>query len=158
MTRDQMEVVVGMALLIAFMLVLAFSYGSREYGGSGYALTGVFNRVDGLVVGDQVQISGVRVGTVDGMSLDERYRALVTLRIDPGVQVPADSDAAVHTDGLFGRKFVVLGPGGDAKMLGANDRIDYTQGSVLVDELLEQIIAEGKAHRRKPASAGKGGR
>ena len=157
MIRESKEIVVGLALLIGLVAMIGVSYGSRGYGGTGYVLTGVFGRVDGLAVGDDVTISGVRVGAVEGMTLGPDYRALVMLRLDPGIQVPSDSDAAVHTDGLFGRKSVVLGPGGDTKMLAAGDRITYTQGSVLVDELLEQIIAEGKARRRKGAASPKEG-
>ncbi|MSO54464.1 MAG: MCE family protein [Rhodospirillales bacterium] len=157
MARDTKEILVGFGLLIGLVLAIALSYGSRGYTGTGYVVTGVFNRVDGLVIGNTVTISGVRVGSVEHVTLDKDYRALVAIRLDPGVQLPSDSDAAVHTDGLFGRKFVVLGPGGDTKMFAGGERITYTQGSVLVDDLLEQIIAEGKSRQRKGAASTKEG-
>ena len=76
--------------------------------------------------------------TSPGISLllDDRYRALVTLRITADVKMPTDTAAAIHTDGLIGTKFVILDPGGN---------VSFTQDAVLVDELLELIIAEGMA-------------
>ena len=74
-------------------------------------LTATFNRVDGLVVGDEVRLGGIRVGSVQRMTLVDDFRARIALQLDAGVRLPTDSAAAIHTDGLFGSKFVVLDPG-----------------------------------------------
>ena len=137
MERDDREILVGMADFVAPALALELSYGgSRLKPVSDYALTATSNRVDGLSIGDDMRLSGVKAGSVEQQILDDRYRALVTLRITADVKMPTDTAAAIHTDGLIGTKFVILDPGGN---------IPFTQDAVLVDELLELIIAEGMA-------------
>ena len=150
--REVTEIVVGMAVFLALVFTLLYSYGGRDLTPvGGYALTAKFNRVDGLAVGDEVRLGGIRVGTVERLALDDHYRAVMTLRIDSDVKLPEDTAVAIHTDGLFGTKFVVLDPGGEEAVLGPGDSISFTQGAVLVDELLELIIAEGKARRNRNA-------
>lgn len=145
------EIVVGIAAVLAFTLVLLISYGAeRVEAGSGfsqYRLSAVFNRVDGLDIGDRVQVSGVTVGKVEDMALAPDFRARVTFSVRRDIQLPADTSIAIHTDGLFGSKFVVLDPGGDERMLKDGDVILYSQDALIVSELLELIIAEGKSKR-----------
>ena len=74
--------------------------------------------------------------------------------MDSSVRLPADTSAAIHTDGLFGSKFVVLEPGGEETYLGDGDVITFTQDAVIVSELLDLIIAEGRARRAAPAAEG----
>ena len=145
------EIVVGATTLAVLALVLVVVYGGADKearaGLASYKVFATFNRVDGLDVGDEVMVGGIPVGRVESMELDSDFRARVTLRIDRGVQVPIDTAAAIHTDGLFGSKFVVLDPGGDEKMLEEGSSIDFTQDSVVVSDLLDLIIREGKATR-----------
>jgi phospholipid/cholesterol/gamma-HCH transport system substrate-binding protein len=63
------------------------------------------------------------------------------------VRIPTDTSVSIQTDGLFGRKFVVLEPGGDDTMLADGGVITFTQDSLIVGELLDLIIAEGRAQR-----------
>ena len=72
---------------------------------------------------------------------------MVTFWIDGDVKIPKDSSAAIHTDGLFGSKFISLGPGAEEALLKDGDTITFTQDAVVVSELLDLIISEGKAKR-----------
>jgi ABC-type transporter Mla subunit MlaD len=83
------------------------------------------------------------------MRLGPNFEALVDLRIDNPVGLPTDTSAAIHTDGLFGSKHVVLVPGADDTELKAGGRIDLTQDSVVVTDLLDLIIGEAKANAAK---------
>jgi phospholipid/cholesterol/gamma-HCH transport system substrate-binding protein len=145
------QIVVGVAALVVLALVLIVVYGGADKEAraelAGYRVFATFNRVDGLAVGADVLVSGIPVGRVEGMDLDRDFRARVTMRIDRGVELPIDTAAAIHTDGLFGSKFVILDPGGDEKMLNDGSDIEFTQGSVVVSDLLDLIIREGKATR-----------
>jgi phospholipid/cholesterol/gamma-HCH transport system substrate-binding protein len=89
------------------------------------------------------------------MRLGPHYTAIVDLRIDMPIELPTDTSAAIHTDGLFGQKHVVLVPGADDKVLKAGSSITLTQDSVLVGDLLELIIGEGKAKlgKKEPAKS-----
>ncbi len=142
---------VGFATIVAIGGMLLFSYvGTRMHHASAadsMRIYATFNRVDGLNVGDEVEVAGVPVGRVAAMTLETNHRARLTLLVDDDVLLPTDTSAAIHTDGLFGRKFVVLQPGGDEAMLKADGVITFTQDSLIVSELLDLIIAEGRAQR-----------
>ena len=163
MTSEGKEMAVGVLVLMGIVLALLYTYAlDRTVSSGGYTVTATFNRVDGLVPGDAVQMAGIPVGSVEDMSLDEHYRAVLTLRLNGGLVIPTDTAVAIHTNGLFGSKYVVLDAGGAETGLKPGDRISYTQDAVLVDELLELIIAQGKANRKRtddqPADPGKGER
>ncbi len=156
MSPDAKEITVGGLAFLALVLLLGFLYGGRELtakaASSDYIVVATFNRVDGLLVGAPVRLGGIQVGTVDGQVLDVYYRAVTTLKIDADVKLPTDTSVAIHTDGLFGTKYVVLEPGGDEEFMGEGDEINFTQDAVIVAELLELIIAQGKANRERRAS------
>ena len=150
MTRDNLEKTVGGVVVICLALVLASSYGGQPLKADGaYDLKAGFNRIDGIAIGDEVRLGGIKVGTVAGQALDDQFRAMLTFRLDAGLALPSDSSAAIHTDGLFGAKFIILDPGGEEETLENGDEIQFTQDSVIVEDLLELIIAEGKANRAK---------
>ncbi len=145
------EIVIGAAAVACFAALLAVSYGGRALVGggdfSGYRLHVHFNRVDGLSEEAPVYLSGIEVGRVQQMALTENNRARVTLWIRPGIALPQDTSAAIHTDGLFGAKFMALDPGGAEAILEDGDTITFSQDALIVSQLLELIIAQGKAAR-----------
>ena len=152
------EILVGAAALVVLALVLIVVYGGADKEAraelASYRVFAIFNRIDGLAVGNDVLVSGIPVGRVEGMDLDSDFRARVTMLIDRGVELPIDTAAAIHTDGLFGSKFVILDPGGDEKMLEDGSAIEFTQDSVVVSDLLDLIIREGKAARSQGEEKG----
>jgi len=147
------DTLVGGLVFFFFAVLLMVSYGGKQMASKAsvgtYPIRAVFSRVDGLFKGDEVRLGGIRMGTVGQQLLDKNFRAVVTLNMNDGLKIPVDSAAAIHTDGLLGSKFVVIDPGGAEKMLAAGDEIEYTQGSVVVSELLSLIIDEGKAKKAK---------
>jgi phospholipid/cholesterol/gamma-HCH transport system substrate-binding protein len=167
MTSESREILIGAGAFGCLLLVLTYLYAGRDWRetragaslGGEKTVVARFNRVDGLVEGDDVMLGGIRVGTVRKMALDDHYRAVVTVKIFGDVPLPADTSAAIHTDGLFGSKFMVLEPGGDPKMLKSGSEITFTQDAVIVSDLLELIISEGRAalagRRKDPDKAGK---
>lgn len=149
-TRD---VFVGAAVVVALLGLFGLSYTGKQLSAEAsvgaYRVTATFNRVDGLFEGDEVRMGGIRIGTVGAQRLDKNYRAVVILNIDNDTMMPIDSAAAIHTDGLFGSKFVVFEPGIEDDMLKTGDEIQYTQGAMVVSELLNLIIEEGHARKNK---------
>ena len=151
--ENDRNAVVGGLVLAVLVFAMAISYGGSKISDKAqvgsYSLSATFNQVDGLFVGDEVRLGGIRVGKVAAQRLDNNFRAVVTLDIDSNVELPLDSSAAIHTDGLFGSKFVVLDPGGEMDLLEHGQSIDYTQDAVIVSDLLDLIISEGKAKANK---------
>lgn len=154
--RELREIAIGAGAVLVLALALGGSYGGgasqAESGIGQYRLYASFNRVDGLRVGNPVMLSGIPIGAVDAMNLGDYYRARVTLRVDSSVALPKDTAAAIHTDGLFGSKFVTLSPGAEEDNLGDGDMIAYTQDSLIVSDLLDLIIAQGKSARGENGS------
>ncbi len=154
--RDEVrELLVGAGAAVVFAVVLlaAYSGGGAASASSGYTVYATFNRIDGLVIGDNVQLAGVPIGKVASLTLGPNFRAQVGLHVDDAaIAIPTDSSVAIHTDGLFGRKFVVVEPGGDETPLAPGGAISFTQDSLIVSELLDLVISEGRA-QRAPAGA-----
>ncbi len=149
MAREVQEIVIGALTVLALAAVLVFMNARSEplAATSGLVVQAKFNKVDGLADGAEVRMGGIAIGKVVDMKLDKQYRAVITLRFDDPVKLPKDSSASIHTDGLFGSKFVVLEPGAEEAPLKTGDVISYTQDALVVSDLLELIISEGKIAR-----------
>ncbi len=127
----------GETILGAVVAVVAigfFAFAAAQAGqsgaGQGYDLTARFQRVDGINVGSDVRISGVKVGVVRAVALDQdTYLARVTLAMNTGVQVLDDSTARIASDGLLGGAYVAIEPAG-MDVLAPGGEIPNTQGAV----------------------------
>ena len=151
---EQRKMVVGGGVVTALALVFGlFSGRSEAPSTDSYTVEARFNRIDGLASGGEVRLGGVRIGTVAGQSLNEHYQAIIELVIDNNIKLPTDTSAAIHTDGLFGAKYVVLEPGGEAENISDGGAITFTQDSLIVSELLDLIIAQGKQQAKEAAEA-----
>lgn len=143
-----LEAGTGVAVIAAGALLLGYVYsGTGKKVDPGYDVRATFKKTDGLVYGAQVRLSGMVVGKVTGYKLDDSYRAVVTLHLQPGVELPKDTSALIHTDGLLGSKYVELQPGGDEDLIKPNGAVLYTQDSVDLVELLDKIVSMAKARR-----------
>lgn len=142
---------VAIALLVGSLAM--FYSGQPQQARAGmetYRIFADFNRIDGLSPGADVRLSGIPVGRVETASLVDGFRVRIAMLIDSDVELPADTAASIQTDGLFGAKSMVLDPGGDERMLADSDAISFTQDAVVVSDLLDLIIAEGRAARGMP--------
>ena len=151
------SIIVGGFVALALVLIFAIISGKQHVvtgpGAGKYRISAMFNRVDGLVDGDEVRLGGIRIGTVTTQALDKDYRAIIGMDIDAEIKLPNDTSAAIQTDGLFGSKFIVLDPGGEEEYLVSGDMITFTQDAMIVSELLDQIIAQGERTAKDSALA-----
>jgi phospholipid/cholesterol/gamma-HCH transport system substrate-binding protein len=119
--------------VVAVVAVGFFVFAAAQAGqntGSGYELIARFQRVDGIAVGSDVRVSGVKVGVVRAVSLDpDTYMARLSLSVAEGVEVLDDSTARIASDGLLGGAYVAIEPAG-MDVLPAGGEIPNTQGSV----------------------------
>ncbi|NVK17947.1 MAG: MCE family protein [Methylocystaceae bacterium] len=147
------EKIVGGLTFCILLIAIFLSYGQpeAELDDGSYKIKATFSRVDGLADDAEVRMGGVQIGQVIAAELNDNYRAVLTMRIQQGIKLPLDTSAAIHTDGLFGAKFIELEPGGEEEMMANDSSIDMTQSSVVVEELLELIISEGKSKRAQDA-------
>jgi phospholipid/cholesterol/gamma-HCH transport system substrate-binding protein len=75
----------------------------------------LFEDAGGLAVGNDVTISGIKVGSVSDVSLQGR-NAVVTFAIDGTVSLGSDTTAHVRTGTLLGERVLTLEPHGNGTM------------------------------------------
>lgn len=139
----RIEIIVGMFVFvgIASMFYMALKLG--EVGGlgeSGYHLTADFEDVGGVRAGADVMIAGVVIGRVDGVHLNKRDLAEVSMRINDNVKITSDAIASIRTKGIIGDRFVRISQGGDDVMLKNGDRIEETEPAISLEGLVSKYI------------------
>jgi phospholipid/cholesterol/gamma-HCH transport system substrate-binding protein len=142
MKGNLFEALIGAAVLAVAAVFLTFAFSNSDISSvQGYEVVAKFDRVDGLNVGSDVRLSGIKVGTVLEQALDgESYLAIVRLSIDPAVRLPLDTSAEIVSESLLGGRFMALIPGGDIDMIEPGGEIQFTQGPVILENLIGQLI------------------
>lgn len=144
MANNAAETLIGAAVLLTAGGFLAYASQTANIGVSGaeYELKASFRKAEGLVVGGDVRVAGVKVGTVRSLNLDMKtYQAVAVLTVASEVKLPDDSDAAIATEGLLGGGYVAITPGSSDIMLAAGDEIQFTQGSINLLDLVGKAIS-----------------
>lgn len=165
--ENMIEALIGVVVVALAAWFVAFAYG-RTGGGAernGYHVTALFSNASGVGIGTDVRVAGMNVGRVTGSTLDpQSWQAKLTLAIDPKVKLPADSSAAITSEGIMGGSFIALLPGGDTMLLKDGDQIIDTSGSVDLMGMIGQFInqsanvgkdgaAQGNETAAEPAAA-----
>ena len=113
--RNMISGAIGIVILLALVTIgIKASFGAYD---GGYKIQGSFAAAgQGLIAGSDVKVRGVNIGEVSSIELVDN-RALVTMRINDGRQIPVDASAVIRPKTLFGEKFVDVIPG-DAELSG----------------------------------------
>jgi len=109
-------------------------------------LFATFNKIDGLNIGDNVMISGISVGFVNDIILDNSYPK-ISMMVNENLKITRDSSISIQTDGLFGSKFLVIEIGGEEEYLKSMDSFSYVEDSILLQDLLDNIIKIGENNK-----------
>ncbi len=139
-TRD---LVVGLFVLVG---LTALGYLSVQVGGmswrgpGGLTLSAAFDEIGGLTVRSPVVISGVKVGQVSEIRLDDDLRAKVLLDVDGHLQLPIDTSAAIRTSGLLGDQFIALVPGAEEDVLRSGDALSFTESALNIEKLVGALV------------------
>lgn len=130
---------VGLAVLV---FAVFFIGNQKSLFSSTIKLTGVFNNVNGLQIGNNVRFAGINVGVVDDIEIQNDTAVRVTLSIERDVQkfIKKDSKMNIGSDGLMGDKLMVISPGGatttqmvkDGQQIGAVNPMD-------VDKIITKV-------------------
>ena len=141
MLQFKTETIVGMFIVLAMAIFfyMSFQLGSFHVDVLRYTqYTVPFNDVAGLVQKADVKISGVKVGWVDGLTLDPNsHKVSVKIKVLKDYPLHSDAQAIVRQEGLLGAKFLELVPGSSEKPLIARggDLPLQTRQFVSMDEL-----------------------
>ncbi|SNS55448.1 outer membrane lipid asymmetry maintenance protein MlaD [Tropicimonas sediminicola] len=145
MSESPGEILAGAATLavaVGFLVYASQGAGMSPSQGAGYDLTASFRSAEGITVGTDVRLAGVKVGTVTGLDLNHQtFRADVTLNVADSLEVPEDSSIAISSEGLLGGNFVELVPGGSPFNLEPGSEIEDTQGALSLLGLLAKFVS-----------------
>ena len=142
MERAKLELVVGVFVLVglACLAYLSVKLGKLEViGGNNHVVEAEFTSASGLKSGASVEIAGVEVGRVKGITL-QGDRAMVALAIHDGVNLYSDSIASIKTRGIIGDKYVALSLGGGGDPLKEGEKIRDTESGLDLEELVSQYV------------------
>ena len=108
-----------------------------------FVLYGSFQSVDGIMVGSDILLAGVKVGIVSDIKLDkDSFQAKATFSLFEDYKLPEDTEAVINADGLLGEKYVSLNVGGSDIALADGDEIMYTQSALSIINLLNKFTGQ----------------
>ncbi|WP_284165425.1 outer membrane lipid asymmetry maintenance protein MlaD [Frigidibacter sp. SD6-1] len=145
MAENVSEVLTGagvVAVAIGFALYAGLGESATGSRGS-YDLHASFRSADGVSVGTDVRLAGVKVGTVTRLDLNpDTYYADATFSMKDGIVIPDDSTALVSSEGLLGGNFLEIQPGGSPVAVEPGGEIFDTQGAVGLIQLLMKFVGQ----------------
>ena len=97
-----------------------------------------------MVVGDDVRLSGIKVGRIVSQSLDPiTYTARINMQIDERFKLPEDSSARITAASLLGGNFLEILPGNSDELMQAGAVIYDTRDPVSLSDLLGKFVFQG---------------
>lgn len=153
MSSNLVESLIGAVVLLVAGWFLVFAYERTDMAsGDGYTLSARFDRIDGLGLGSDVRMAGIKVGSVVDTKLDPiSFQAIITISIDRAIELPVDTAAAITSEGLLGGNYLNLLPGGMEEVLLDGDEISETQDSVDFLGLLSKFIYSDSGNEAAPS-------
>jgi len=123
------ETLIGAAVVAIVIALLAVFYVFGHSGpGAGYEINARLSKVDGLGIGTEVRLAGIKVGSVTALDLDPKnYLVTVHMRVQDEIKVPTDSSLMINSAGLLGTPYLSITPGGDDTMIASGGAIENTQ-------------------------------
>jgi phospholipid/cholesterol/gamma-HCH transport system substrate-binding protein len=130
------------ALVLAVALVGGLAFVVRSFLGP-KTISAYFTSATAVYPGDEVRVSGVKIGTIDAIQpLGSQVK--VVLKIDRDVPIPADAKAVIVAQNLISARYVQLAPAyrtsGPTMSDGAEIPVDRTAVPVEWDEVKDQLM------------------
>lgn len=146
MSAVRTEITVGAAVVAVAIgfLVYAGQVSGLSSDTSGYPLSASFRSLEGVSVGTDVRLAGVKIGSVTDITLNpETFRADTEFTVLQGIDLPDDSAVVISSEGLLGGNFVEVLPGGSPFNLEPGGEVEDTQGAVSLIGLLLKFVSGG---------------
>lgn len=144
MKNNPLETAIG-ALVV--MAAVGFLYYASNIVGISrstdtYDVTASFRSAEGIALGTEVRMAGVKIGTVTAMVLSPiTFRAELNVAIKKSIEIPDDSAIAVTSEGLLGGNFIEIIPGASEFSVENGGEIEDTQGSISFITLLMKFVS-----------------
>ena len=149
------ETLLGAVVVAVALGFLAFTYMRTGSGSlSGYEVLARLPKVDGLGIGTDVRVSGIKVGSISDLVLDpNNYLVTVHMNVRSDIKLPTDSSMMITSSGILGSSYLSITPGGDDKMIASGGYIENTQAANATDlmSLAGRVMGGGGSSAPKPA-------
>jgi phospholipid/cholesterol/gamma-HCH transport system substrate-binding protein len=131
-------ITIGVAILIAAVFVVG---GQHKAFVKSIHVHILFDNVQGLQTGNNIWLSGIKVGTVKTIAFSGNSQVAVTLSIDKQAQphIRKDSKCRISTDGLFGNKIIVIDGGSDTSPVIENNDSLRSERLAGTEELMSTL-------------------
>ncbi|HVN72590.1 MAG TPA: MlaD family protein, partial [Desulfomonilia bacterium] len=137
---NEVKVGIFVVFILIIFVVLSIKIGELNLTKKGtYTITMIFSTVEGLKVSSTLELAGVEVGKVTGISLNKDYSAVVTVALEDDITLPIDSTASIGTKGVLGDKVIILSPGVSKNLIEPGGNLARTKVPPSLDTLLIQV-------------------
>ncbi len=144
MKQNYIETILGgLTFLIAISFLFKFmEVNSDKKSQDSYLLKAKFIKVGGVVIGNDVKMSGVKIGVVSNVMLDEEYFAEVTFKVYSTINIPEEVSIKVANDGILGNKYLSITPinRDNNNFLKANSEIKNVKDFESIEDQVSRII------------------
>lgn len=143
MKQGVIETIVGFVILVVAGVFFLYAYNTSNAArpSDGYMIWANFENIEGLTVGSDVKLSGIKIGYVENIKLEsDTFFAKVDLRIEEGIDIPKDSRVIVSTSGLIGGKYLRINPGASDDTLEEGDKFRFTQSALNIEDLIAKLM------------------
>ena len=108
MNREVVNILVGAAVVVGgIFVILVSSSGGPKKLVDGYEVFATYTAIDGVSVGTEVLLAGVKVGSVTGKVYEhDGHLATISMAIDNRYQLPIDSVAMIVSKAPSGPSLV----------------------------------------------------
>ncbi|MFL2659979.1 MAG: MlaD family protein [Alphaproteobacteria bacterium] len=131
-------IVIIVAMVFGFKLYEQFNINNQS---KSYIVYALFNNSGGIKKGADVRISGVRIGKILDVNLDnENYKAKIKMEISDKISLSKDSVVEIASDGFIGGKYVRIISGTDTKLIEQNSELENTKDIVSLEQMLGKLI------------------
>jgi len=142
MKKSTIEIIVGLFICVG---LLCMGYISVKLGNvtlfnnDYYPLQASFTSVAGLKKNTHVEISGVQVGKVESIHLED-YQAIVNILIKNGIEIQDDAIASIRTKGILGDQYIDILPGASDEILNPGELIMDTEPPFDLLSILKNFV------------------
>lgn len=142
MKKIDTEIIVG---IFVFLGLISMVYTSVKLGRIDlfntdyYPIKATFTSVTGLKSDTDIEISGVRVGKIKDIHLED-YQAVVTMLIKKDIKIQDDAIASIRTKGILGERYIEISPGGSDNILKPGNVLFDTEPSFDLLSVIKKFI------------------
>jgi phospholipid/cholesterol/gamma-HCH transport system substrate-binding protein len=133
----------GLAIVLAGLVVVGAAVAIRNTFFRPTTITAYFPTATGIYPGDDVRVSGMKVGTIASIQ-PQGTQAKLVMHVDRNVPIPADAKAVIVAQNLVAARYVQLTPAyrssGPTMRDGAVIPVDRTAVPVEWDEVKDQLM------------------